>query len=174
MAGGDGDNSLSARFDMALNPTLIFTAPPRITGATGHHSPPRGYRALPINEYSQLVLGFDFGLALAPGITLKTASVNCVVFYGVDASANLRVLGAPEIDASTITRTADAEVDVLIGNMIGNVVYQLQCNVTTSDGQNFMFLGNISCQPVIIAVGQPLVDENGNPIVDQNDNPLVS
>jgi hypothetical protein len=84
----------------------------------------------------QEIVGFDFGPALAAGVTI-TGVVNlaCAVYRGADASPSSRLLGAPQLVASSATGAANSQVNQLFGTMVAGTTYRLQCLVTTSDGQ---------------------------------------
>jgi hypothetical protein len=84
----------------------------------------------------QEIVGFDFGPALAAGVTITgVADLACAVYQGADDSPASRLLGAPQIVASSATGAASAQVNQLFGTMVAGTTYRLQCLVTTSDGQ---------------------------------------
>ena len=116
-----------------LNATIIVTAVPRGQGAW------RRDITRPIDAGENLTLGFDFGPILAPGVTLNSApDLTCVVYRyspGTDPSPASRILSTGRLVSSNFNGAASCQVNVLIGQMLGGVIYQLQCFAPTSDGQ---------------------------------------
>lgn len=94
-------------------------------------------------------LTFDYGPALAAGVTITSVqSMKCVVVSGTDASAAARLSGAPVITTSPNTGAPSAAVLQQVSGMLGNVTYQLQALVNTSDGQRLSLRANLPCLPV--------------------------
>ena len=94
-------------------------------------------------------VGFDFGPALAPGVTIvanPAPVLGCSVYSGSDNAAASRILSSPMIVASARTGAAQAQVNALFGTMVANVVYRLSCAVVTSDGQTLNLWTHWSAQ----------------------------
>ena len=73
------------------------------------------------------VIGFNFVQRLASGETISTATYTATVFQGVDVSPNDIISGS-----ATITGTRAIQ---LVINGVDGVTYQIQCEITTSQGQ---------------------------------------
>lgn len=96
-----------------------------------------------------LPLTFDYGPALSTGITITSVqAMACVVVRGSDPLASTRLSGSPTIIASPNTGGAAQAVLQLVGGMLGNVTYQLQALVNTSDGQRLSLRSDLPCLPV--------------------------
>jgi hypothetical protein len=94
-------------------------------------------------------VGFDFGPALAPGVTVSgNPAVSCTVYSGSagdDPTPGDRLLASPAIVPSAATGAASAQVDVLIGQMVGGAMYLLQCAAATSDEQVLVITARLTC-----------------------------
>jgi hypothetical protein len=84
-------------------------------------------------------VGFDFGPALATGVTLTgTPTITCFVSdisQVPDPNAMTRILSVPTLVASKRTGAPNAQWNILFGDVVAGVVYVLQCLAPTSDGQ---------------------------------------
>lgn len=88
---------------------------------------------------------FDFGLALNGNVSISVDEILCIAIVGTDASAGSRLIGDPTVVASPTTGGFNQAVLQLVGTMLAGVTYQLQCVVTTSDGQTLSLRVNWTC-----------------------------
>jgi hypothetical protein len=89
---------------------------------------------------------FDYGLILAAGVTITSATVSCAVVSGTDATPSSRVTGSPSTTTSLQTGAPNTAVSQLVGGMVAGVTYRLQCVATTSDGQSLSLWTHLTCQ----------------------------
>jgi trimeric autotransporter adhesin len=89
---------------------------------------------------------FDYGLILASGATITSATTSCAVVSGTDATPSQRITGSPSITTSLQTGASNAAVSQLVGGMVAGVTYRLQCVATTSDGQSLSLWTHLTCQ----------------------------
>jgi hypothetical protein len=100
----------------------------------------------PIDAGEEETVGFDFGPILSSGVTITgTPTVTCAAYRGSDAAASSRFVGSAEIVASSKTGAPSAQVNQLVGTMVGGVTYRLQCVVDTSDGQTLSLWAHLAC-----------------------------
>lgn len=91
----------------------------------------------PIDVGELAAVSFDFGPSLNTGIFITSVqSMICAVNSGgPDATPQSRIIGASAIVPSNTTGATGNQVNQLVGSMVGNTTYMLQCFVNTSDGQ---------------------------------------
>ena len=115
---------------VALGPALRFNALGRVGMETNVLAPPiaAGIEIRPVT--------FDFGLQLAPGVTITNiVSITAAVHYGfADPAPDTRWQGDAVIVASPFTGAASQAVEQFFGAVPGATIYLLQAVVATSDG----------------------------------------
>jgi hypothetical protein len=89
---------------------------------------------------------FDYGLILAAGATITSATVTCSVVSGTDPAPSSRVVGSPSNTRPLQIGAASAAMSQLVGAMVAGVTYRLQCVATTSDGQSLSLWTHLTCQ----------------------------
>jgi len=87
-------------------------------------------------------LEFDFTSGLAIGETITGESCTAVVYSGTDASPALLISGAASTSGAFVTQPIDADAGGVEG-----VIYNLTCEVTTSDGQTLRQSGYLAILP---------------------------
>ena len=68
---------------------------------------------------------FDYGLILASGAIVITATVTCSVVSGTDPTPRARVVGSPSNTTSLQTGAPSAAVSQLVGGMVAGVTLSL-------------------------------------------------
>jgi hypothetical protein len=81
----------------------------------------------PIYTTEQVVLSFDFSLALATGETLSSPVVSIVVVSGIDTTPVSRLIGSPSISGSVVMQ--------MIGTTQAGAIYDVIATVGTNAGQ---------------------------------------
>lgn len=95
-------------------------------------------------EYAYVV--FDWGAILQNGVTIDSIEeVLCEVFEGVDDDASMRLIYPPFIFKSPTSCIDSTAVVQMVGNMVGGVVYRLQCIVMMTDGQQLSLWAHLEC-----------------------------
>lgn len=102
---------------------------------------------------------FDFGPELAlpttdingnpvAGVTIQeiiSTTCTAVINAALDSNPSSRIVGSPLLTTSPSTLQPNCAVIVLVGTMIGTVIYLLQCVVLTTDGQRLSLWGYLPC-----------------------------
>lgn len=88
---------------------------------------------------------FDYGDSLAPGETIRSATVTCVAIDGTDTQASSRLVAGYSIGPSPKTGAANAAVIQPVGTCLQGVVYQFQSVALTSAGQKLSCRFNLPC-----------------------------
>lgn len=76
---------------------------------------------------------FDFSSQLGVGVTLSSPTVTATVYSGTDSSPSSIVSGSASAAGAVVTQKITA------GTL--GVIYELLCQVTTSDGQTLQLVG---------------------------------
>lgn len=141
-----------------LNPNYIARGAPRRLVATGRK---RRFIVIGIsNHMSQTndlqptidstveieTVTFDYGLMLTPGVIIEEVlDLTISVVSGSDRAPASRLIGTSSIVSSPNSKRASQAVSQLVGQMIANSVYRLQCVATTSDGQTLSLWTHLTC-----------------------------
>lgn len=93
-------------------------------------------------------LTFDYSDLLGDDeFILSVESVKCAVVFGSDDPAG-KIIGSNLIIRSPETGKIDAAVLQRVGDMVGGVIYQIQCLVQTTGGQTLRLSANMSCDAI--------------------------
>lgn len=82
---------------------------------------------------------FDFAGRIAAGVTLSSPTVTATVYSGTDAAPSNIISGAASVSGSIVTQK-------VTGGTLG-VIYELLCQVTTSDSQTLQMVGLLAVIP---------------------------
>jgi hypothetical protein len=102
----------------------------------------------PIDETVEFeTVTFDFGLILQPGVIITAVlALTCDVFEGTDPTPTARLIGPSVLAPSPNSGLANQAVGQMVGSMIGEVTYRLQCVAQCSDGQKLSLWAHLACQ----------------------------
>jgi hypothetical protein len=70
---------------------------------------------------------FDYGLILAAGVTITSATVTCAAVSGTEATPSSRVTGSRSKSTSLQSAAANAAVSQLVAGIVAGVAYPSQC-----------------------------------------------
>lgn|GEM_PF-1003946 len=136
-------NAIGARrFISALGGTRARV----VVGVSNHIANPRDLTPPIDAALEQELVTFDYSEILTNSANLISINeLTCSVSFGTDATPGARILSAPSIIASPRNGIPASSVVVLVGNMLADVTYRLQCVVNTSDGQILSLWCRLAC-----------------------------
>lgn len=131
----------------ALARTLITAGSTRtFVVIAGKPHMPEGNNFSPLDHTEIVTATFDFAPWLASGETLTAiSSVTCEAAFGIDANAENRLIGIPQLGFSPSTGAAASAVLQQFGGMISGVTYKITVTVTTNHSQTFTLWSYEAC-----------------------------
>lgn len=107
---------------------------------------PKGNDFSPVDPTETVTVTWDFGPWLPAAVTASTPQTTCTLLSGVDAAPSSRLIGAPQMVASQVTKVASQAVQQQVSGMIAGATYILTCTVNTSDSQVLTLWAHQRCQ----------------------------